>query len=269
MAKKQARDKQPKEPKTDWAFWSQEEKKLLAKCFIEISEDPKNESDQARDTFWYKILTIYNQQADELGFKTRNKNMLTGKWTPMNRDVQKFNEIYNQTALLSGENEEKLYTQVLSLFRNQNNVEFRHRDACLFLKDKYKRTNPESTQARRTRGRVTGEDEPEMFGDDAIPRLSGDLRKSKSKRSSASSSANSGSSKHRLTEFFQEQIQLDCEAKKESLDRELAARLVVVEFQKRNEDLNNLTFDTTGMNPDDAAKIEALKEKTWTTYFNF
>ncbi|GJS55063.1 hypothetical protein Tco_0628425 [Tanacetum coccineum] len=268
-AKKPTRDKQPKEPKTDRAFWSQEEEKLLAKCFIEISEDPKNRSDQARDTFWYKILTIYNQQADELGFKTRNKNMLKGKWTPMNRDVQKFNAIYNQTELLSGENEENLYTRVLTLFRDQNGVEFRHRDAWLFLKDKYKWTNPESTQARRTRGRVTGEDEPEMFGEDAIPRPSGAPRKSKSQRSSASSSATSGSSKNRLTEFFQEQIQLDREAKKESLDRELAARLAVVELQKRNEDLKILTFDTTGMNPEDAAKIEALKEKARATYFNF
>ncbi|GJY78330.1 hypothetical protein Tco_0484131 [Tanacetum coccineum] len=182
MAKKQPRDKQPKEPKTDQAFWSQDEKKLLAKCFIEISEDPKKGGDQASDTFWHKILTIYNQQADELGFKTRNKDMLT---------------------------------------------------------------------------------------EDAIPRPSGAPRKSKSQRSSASSSATSGSSKNRLTEFFQEQIQLDREAKKESLDRELAARLAVIELQKRNEDLKILTFDTTGMNPDDAAKIEALKKKTRATYFNF
>nr|GEY09171.1 hypothetical protein [Tanacetum cinerariifolium] len=111
------------------------------------------------------------------GGKIRNKNILTGKWTPMNRDVQKFNAIYNQTELLSGENEENLYTQVLTLFRDQHGVEFRH--LCLaFLKDKYKWTNPESTQARRTRGRVTGEDEPEMFGEDAIPRPSGARRKS-------------------------------------------------------------------------------------------
>ncbi|GKA28384.1 hypothetical protein Tco_0714552 [Tanacetum coccineum] len=212
MAKKQPRDKQPKEPKTDWAFWSQDEEKLLAKCFIEINKDPKNESDQARDTFWYKILTIYNQQADQLGFKSRNKNMLT---------------------------------------------------------DKYKWTNPESTQARRTRGRVTGEDEPEMFGEDVIPRPSGAPRKSKSQRSSASSSATSGSSKNRLTGFFQEQIQMDREAKKESLDRELAARLAVVELQKINKELKILTFDTTGMNPEDAARIEALKEKARATYFNF
>ncbi|GJX42793.1 hypothetical protein Tco_0257783 [Tanacetum coccineum] len=136
------------------------------------------------------------------------------------------------------------------------------------IRDKYKWQIPESTQARRTRGRVTEED-PEMFGDDAILRPSGAPRKSKSQRSSASSSATSGSSKNRVTELMQEQILLDREAKKESMDRELAARLAVCEIQKRNEDLKILTFDTTGMNPEDAAKIEALKDKTRAAYFNF
>nr|GEY80238.1 hypothetical protein [Tanacetum cinerariifolium] len=113
----------------------------------------------------------------------------------MNRDVQKFDAIYNQLELLSGENEENLYTPMLTLFRYQNGVEFRHRDAWLFLKDEYKWTNPESTQAQRTKGRVTGGDELEMFREDAITRPSTAPRKSKSQRSSASSSAISGSSK--------------------------------------------------------------------------
>nr|GEY82642.1 hypothetical protein [Tanacetum cinerariifolium] len=193
--------------------------------------------------------------------------MLTGKWTPMNKDVGKFNAIYDQTTALSGENDENLYTWVLTFFSDQNNVEFRHRSAWLFLKDKYKWQNPESTQAR-TRGQLT-EDEPEMFGDDAIPRPSGAPRKTKSQRSSASSSATSSSSKNRVTDLMQEQILIDREAKKESMDCELAARLAVCEIKKRNEDLKILTFDTTGMAPEDAAKIEALKEKIQAKYFNF
>ncbi|GJV77166.1 reverse transcriptase domain-containing protein [Tanacetum coccineum] len=134
--------------------------------------------------------------------------------------------------------------------------------------DKYKSQNLEPTKARRTRGQVTEED-PEMFGEDAIPRPSGAPRKTKSQRSSASSSATSSSSKTRVTDLMQEQILINREAKKESMDRELAARLAVCEIQKRNEDLKILTFDTTGMAPEDTAKIEALKEKTRATYFNF
>ncbi|GJZ52299.1 hypothetical protein Tco_0606814 [Tanacetum coccineum] len=142
--------------------------------------------------------------------------MLTGKWTPMNKDVGKFNAIYDQTTALSGENDDNLYTRVLALFRDKNNAEFRHRSVWLFLKDKYKWQNPESTQARRTRGQLT-EDEPEMFGDDAIPRPSVVPRKTKSQRSSASSSATSSSSKNRVTDLMQEQILIDCEAKNESI----------------------------------------------------
>ncbi|GJZ42692.1 hypothetical protein Tco_0589947 [Tanacetum coccineum] len=189
------------------------------------------------------------------------------KWTSMNRDVNKFNLIYDKTNLLSGENEDNLYTRVLTLFHDQTKSEFRHRSAWLFLKDKYKWQNPESTQARRTRGRVTEED-PDMFKADAIPRPSGAPRKSKAQRSLGSSSATSGSSKAQITELMQQQI-LDREAKKESMDHELVARLAICEIKKRNEDLKILTFDTTGMNPEDAAKIEALKDNTRATYFNF
>ncbi|GJY12859.1 hypothetical protein Tco_0382168 [Tanacetum coccineum] len=107
-----------------------------------------------------------------------------------------------------------------------------------------------------------------MFGPDAILRPSGTPRKSKPQRSSGSSSSTYGSSKARVTELMQEQILLDREAKKESMDRELATRLAVYEIQKRNEDLKILTFYTTGMNPKDAAKMEALKDKTRATSFN-
>ncbi|GKD71131.1 hypothetical protein Tco_1325221, partial [Tanacetum coccineum] len=116
-------------------------------------------------------------------------------------------------------------------------------------------------------GRVIEED-PDMFGPDAIPRPSGAPRKSKSKRSSGSSSAASGSSKTQITELMQRQITLDREAKKEAIDRELAARLAICDIQKRNKDLKILAFDTTGINPKDAARIEALKENAQDTYFS-
>ncbi|GJU41200.1 hypothetical protein Tco_1194157 [Tanacetum coccineum] len=192
-------------------------------------------NNQSNDTFWYKVLDIYNKQVEEIGCKVRNKDMLMGKWTPMNRDVNKFNSMYDQTKALSGENKENLFTRVLILFEDQSGREFTHKSAWLFLKDKYKWKNPESTQARRTERRVN-EEEPEFFGDDAIPRPSGAPRKSKAQRST-SSSTTSGSQKERFTELMQQQILLDREAKKEQMERELTARLAVYEIQKINEEL--------------------------------
>ncbi|GKE77698.1 hypothetical protein Tco_1543818 [Tanacetum coccineum] len=83
-----------------------DEELLLAECFIQISKDPKIGSDHKNDTFWYKILDAYNEQVGIKGFPIRTKNMLTGKWTPMNREVGKFNSLVNETKAMSGENDD-------------------------------------------------------------------------------------------------------------------------------------------------------------------
>ncbi|GJS10981.1 hypothetical protein Tco_0367777 [Tanacetum coccineum] len=48
----------------------------------------------------------YNKEANKKGFQERTKNMLTGKWTPMNVAVMKFNQLYEETLAHSGENDE-------------------------------------------------------------------------------------------------------------------------------------------------------------------
>ncbi|GJW22581.1 hypothetical protein Tco_0033203 [Tanacetum coccineum] len=86
--------------------WTQDEELLLAECFIQVFEDPKTGCDQKRDTFWYKIQNVYNKEAKKKGFTERTKNMLTGKWTPMNTAVLKFNQLVQETAVHSGENDD-------------------------------------------------------------------------------------------------------------------------------------------------------------------
>ncbi|GJY73349.1 RNA-directed DNA polymerase, eukaryota [Tanacetum coccineum] len=61
-----------------------------------------------------KILDVYNQEANKKGFQERTKNMLTGKWTPMNAAVMKFNQLYEETLAHSGENDEN-HCRVLQL----------------------------------------------------------------------------------------------------------------------------------------------------------
>ncbi|GJY02891.1 hypothetical protein Tco_0361043 [Tanacetum coccineum] len=86
--------------------WTQDEELLLAECFIQVSEDPKTGCDQKRDTFWYKIQNVYNTEAKKKGFTERTKNMLTGKWTPMNASVLKFNQLGCRNRVHSGENDD-------------------------------------------------------------------------------------------------------------------------------------------------------------------
>ncbi|GKA15264.1 hypothetical protein Tco_0695011 [Tanacetum coccineum] len=67
-------------------------------------------------TFWYKIRDVYNQEANKKGFQERTKNMLTGKWIPMNAAVMKFNKLYKETLAHSGENNENHMARVLQLY---------------------------------------------------------------------------------------------------------------------------------------------------------
>ncbi|GJX79899.1 hypothetical protein Tco_0328048, partial [Tanacetum coccineum] len=81
-----------------------------------VSEDPKTGCDQKRDTFWYKIQNVYNTEAKKKGFTERTKNMLTGKWTPMNTSVLKFNQLVQETAVHSGENDDDHMSRVHTLY---------------------------------------------------------------------------------------------------------------------------------------------------------
>ncbi|GKC70090.1 hypothetical protein Tco_1115973 [Tanacetum coccineum] len=116
--------------------------------------------------------------------------MLTGKLTPMNRDVQKFNSLVLETSVMSGENNEDLMMRVKILNKTHMGSDFKHKSAWRVLKDKHTWKNPESTLTRRNRLQVTNE-EPELFGEDALPRPPEAQRIAKSQLSS-NSTASSG-----------------------------------------------------------------------------
>nr|GEW86291.1 glutathione S-transferase T3-like isoform X1 [Tanacetum cinerariifolium] len=181
-------------------------------------KDPKTGCDQQKDTFWYKILDVYNTEAKRRGFIERTKNMLTEKWTPMNASIQKFNQLVAETLALSGENDEDWITRVKILYKTHVGTEFKHKSAWLFLKSKHKWTNPESTNARRYRFRVTNE-EPAHFGD-ALPQPPRLQRIAKSQRSGSNSTASFGSNPLMYQEFMKEQYELDRKAKMEVIAQE-------------------------------------------------
>ncbi|GJZ39325.1 hypothetical protein Tco_0585888 [Tanacetum coccineum] len=89
-------------------------------------DSQKTGCDQKLATFWYKILDVYNKEANKKGFQERTKNMLTGKWTPMNVAVMKFNQLYEETLAHSGENDENHMARVLQLYETIVGGEFKH-----------------------------------------------------------------------------------------------------------------------------------------------
>ncbi|GJR39921.1 hypothetical protein Tco_1215605 [Tanacetum coccineum] len=159
---------------------------------IEIKKRARNVWTQDEELL--SAENVYNTEAKRRGFIERTKNMLTEKWTPMNASVQKFNQLVSKMLAHSGENDEDWITT-------------------------HKWTNPESTNARRNRFRVTDE-EPEHFGDDALPRPPELQRIAKSQRSGSNSTASSGSNPMMYQEFMKEQYELDRKAKMEVIVQE-------------------------------------------------
>ncbi|GKA47111.1 hypothetical protein Tco_0739994 [Tanacetum coccineum] len=88
--------------------------------------------------------------------------MLTGKWTPMNAAVMKFNQLYEKTLAHSGENDKNHMARVLQLYETIIGGEFKHRNAWNFLKDRHKWKNPESTLQRRSRLRGTDKEQDHL-----------------------------------------------------------------------------------------------------------
>ncbi|GJU94136.1 hypothetical protein Tco_1318892 [Tanacetum coccineum] len=110
--------------------------------------------------------------------------MLTGKWTPINAAVMKFNQLYEESLAHSGENDENHMARVLQLYET-----------------------------------IGTDKEPNHFGDDELPRPPGLQRIAKSQRSGSNSTASSGSNPVAYQEFMAEQYDLDRKAKMQSLAR--------------------------------------------------
>ncbi|GJW13192.1 hypothetical protein Tco_0017325 [Tanacetum coccineum] len=190
---KKARETKPKGTGTR-NFWTKDEELLLAKCYIKISEDPNVGSKQKNEMFWYKVLDQYNEQAKRNKFPVRTKNMLTGKWTPMNREVGRFNSLVNETM------------ERLVIFERQAQVE-----KSRFDKRKKK---PRTGYRRGT----------ELFGDDELPRPPGKQRIAKIQRST-NSLASSGSNLTMFQDMLQQQYELDLATKMERVDRETSGTI--------------------------------------------
>nr|GEV32513.1 hypothetical protein [Tanacetum cinerariifolium] len=113
--------------------------------------------------------------------------MLTGKWTPMNREVRRFNSLVNEAMVMSGKNDDDWMTRVEILYKS-------------------------------------------------------------------------------VMDMLQQQYELDHKKKMKRLVRETSARVELINSQKVAADLKVLQVDTRGMNPVDAAIINAPKAQICALY---
>ncbi|GJT77312.1 hypothetical protein Tco_1044037 [Tanacetum coccineum] len=106
MAKKAAvdlvEDDEEEEHTRQCACWTCEEEILLCQCWVETSENDEIGADRSEDSLWGQVMQDFNTST-VFGFRIRH--MLTGKWSRVNGDCQKFNAIYKHLECKSGENE--------------------------------------------------------------------------------------------------------------------------------------------------------------------
>nr|GEX83806.1 glutathione S-transferase T3-like [Tanacetum cinerariifolium] len=82
--------------------WNYNEEILLAESWIEHSQDANIEKDQHEDIYWNLIVIDFNSRTTA---PPRTKNMMTGKWTRMHGDCQRFNGIYKHLNRKGGESD--------------------------------------------------------------------------------------------------------------------------------------------------------------------
>nr|GEV77969.1 glutathione S-transferase T3-like [Tanacetum cinerariifolium] len=95
-------DEEEEEHIRQCARWTRDEEILLTECWIETFENRQIGADRTDDSFWRQIMDDFNSGTTQ-GYRT--KHMLTGKWSRINGDCQKFNAIYKHIERKSEDNE--------------------------------------------------------------------------------------------------------------------------------------------------------------------
>ncbi|GKC51212.1 hypothetical protein Tco_1073957 [Tanacetum coccineum] len=99
----------------------------------------------------------------------------------------------------------------------------------------------------------------------ALPRPPGMHRIAKSQRSS-NSTASSGSNPAMFQEMMQQQLEIERKEKMELIDREVNSRVALNDSKRVAEDLKVLQISIDGMDPIDAAIVNAQKARIRALY---
>ncbi|GJU74463.1 hypothetical protein Tco_1265868 [Tanacetum coccineum] len=152
--------------------------------------------------------------------------MITGKWSTLTRDCNKFVGIVDEHQWLSGENDSTWLSSCYKVFTETWGYAFVHYQACDVLKDHHKwRCVKVVVPGRRVRKAEDIEDPNELFRDDTIPRPPDKSRPTKSQKSDSSKSAGSSSTcEEAFMDMVQEELRLERARKLDLSKREKKSR---------------------------------------------
>ncbi|GJW44533.1 hypothetical protein Tco_0073332 [Tanacetum coccineum] len=152
-------DEEEEEQSRQCSHWTREKEILLCHCWIETSENNDIGADRNEDLFWGQIMQDFNNGTYQ---GTHTKNMLTGKWSRINGDCQKFNAIYKHLECKRGENEaDHIETAKTTFMAQSKGRKFLLEHAWRILKNHAKWDAPKSLDAN---------DHTKIFRTDVRPR---------------------------------------------------------------------------------------------------
>ncbi|GJX32974.1 hypothetical protein Tco_0242829 [Tanacetum coccineum] len=186
--------------------------------WIEHSQDANIRKDQNEDVYWNLIMEDFNSRTES---EPRTKNMMTGKWTRMHGDCQRFNAIYKHLTHKSGESDADLVENAkTSYLQRYGNKKFKYVHVWNILKKFPKRNATEP---------IDSDNLQELFGPNPIERPAGKQRVPKKQKSVDMSSAGGstgGSQSESVSGILSQDYRRECEAAERAYeakrDKELA-----------------------------------------------
>ncbi|GJV60461.1 glutathione S-transferase T3-like protein [Tanacetum coccineum] len=200
--------------------WNDKEEILLAEAWIEHSQDNNIGKDQRDEIYWNKIVEDFH---DRTTGPVRTKNMLTGKWTRMHGDCQRFNAYYKQANRKSGENEADLIETVKTI-------------------------NPKWDAAEP----IDGDNLQEVFGPDKRERPAGKQRAGKKQKSVETSGSTGGSQSESVSSLVSQDYRRKCDVAERAYEAQREKDLAI----KKCEEMRFLMIDTSNLPPHKRAFIE-------------
>ncbi|GJX24170.1 hypothetical protein Tco_0228615 [Tanacetum coccineum] len=136
VGKRKGKSRTPKEKKNviTHTCWKQPEERLLSETYVQISKNEKTWRGSKFKTIWTKVHSGYNRHA----LFPRPNDMITGKWTSLTHDCNKFVGIFTQIEQISGENDSTWLTRCFKRIQETVGEGGVHYEAWDVLKDHYK-----------------------------------------------------------------------------------------------------------------------------------
>ncbi|GJY28376.1 hypothetical protein Tco_0404143 [Tanacetum coccineum] len=150
--------------------WNRDEEILLAETWIEHSQDTNIRKDQEDDVYWNLIMQDFNSRTTS---PPCTKNMITGKWSRMHGDCQRFNAIHKHLTRKTKKSDADLVENAKTSYIEQCGRKFQYDHVWIILKN-YPKWNAMEP--------IDEDNLEDLFGPDPRERPAGKQRASKKQK---------------------------------------------------------------------------------------